>query len=489
MIELSRCWVGACAASALPALVAVGLSCSSDESEPIATTSTAGAGGGGMGGSAGQGGTGGTGGAAGGAPQSMGPLTIHPANARYFARPDGQPVFMASTYGGNTLQDQGDVGTFDWSGYLSLLEQHDLNLAKYVIRDRCRNNGAITPTLYARTGPGTAVDGLPKFDLDQINPAYVAQLQARTAELESRGIYVVVMFFNRFDVVAGANSWDASAFNGDNNINGIDGDTNGDGEGKEVQTLPLPSEVEAVERARVRAIIDAVNPYDNVIYEVCNETYGDSAWQEWVTAEIRDYQAGLPKQHLVGQTATWPSGANADLLDSTADWISPERDNGGNGDYEDDPPAQDGSKIVIVDSDHVTAGEKCTPTQVWAYFTTGAHPMCYEGWDISREATHDAMRDARGYARRVSLSTALPAGTASSTGYALVDPGAEYLVFQPDTGTFSVDVAAGDYDYEWFEVGTSTVQDQGTVTAPGGSTEFEPPFAGQAVLYLVASSP
>lgn len=485
----SRIWVAVCMACAVPALAVVGSSCSSDETEPVTTTSgAAGAGGGGMGGSGGQAAAGGTAGAAGASPAPMGPLTVHPANPRYFADPSGQPVYVASTYGGNTLQDQGDIGTLDWSGYVSLLEQHDLNLAKYVIRDRCRNNGAITPTLYARTGPGTAVDGQPKFDLDQINPEFISQLRTRTAALESRGIYVVVMFFNRFDVVAGANSWDASALNGDNNINGVDGDTDGDGEGKEVQTLPLASDVEAVERARVHRIIDAVNEYDNVIYEVCNETYGDSAWQEWVTTEIRDYQAGLPKQHLVGQTSTWPDGANADLFAGTADWISPKRNNAGNGDYEDAPPVQDGTKIVIVDSDHVTAGEKCTPTQVWTYFATGAHPMCYEGWDIHREGTHGAMGDTRSYARRINLATALPTDSVASTGYALADPGAEYLVFQPGTGAFTVEVDAGDYDYEWFEVDTSTVQDQGSITATGGSMDFVPPFAGQAVLYLVASS-
>jgi len=461
------------------------LGCSSDESPagpgPGGTGGTAGSGGSGA--SGGSGGTAGAGGA-GGSVAPMGPLTVHSANPRYFATPAGTPLYLASTYGGNTLQDQADITTFDWPGHVDYLAEHDINLAKFVIRDRCQNHGTIAPTLYARTGPGDAVDGEPKLDLTQINPAFIDQLRSRTQELQDRGIYVVVMFFNRFDVVSGPNSWDASAYHPDNNINGIDGDTNADGEGKEVQTLPLEPAIEDLERARIHAIVDAVNEFDNVIYEVCNETYGDSAWQEWVTDEIRAYQATKPQQHLVGQTATWPSGSNDDLLASSADWISPEHDNDGDGDYEDNPPQQDGTKVVIVDSDHVTAGQKCTPVQVWKYFTTGAHPMCYEGWDIALADTHDAMTHTRSYSARLDLAQAVPQGDLSSTGYCLAQPGMAYLAFQPTDGPFTVDLEAGSYAVEWFDVTAGTAQSATSVTVTGGSEGFTPPFSGPGVLLL-----
>jgi len=411
----------------------------------------------------------------------MGPITIDMDNPRYFADPAGNRILFVSTYGANTLQDHEEQGTFDWDGHVSYLLEHRINLAKYVIRDRCENHGTITPTLYARTGPGEASDGEPRFDLDQINPAFVDRLRTRTMDLRDHGIYVVVMFFNRFDVET-ESGWAAAAYNGDNNINGIDGDSDGDGTGEEVLSLPLAAEIEAFERARVRAIVDAVNDLDNVIYEVCNEGYGDAMdWQEWVAEEIRSYEATLPNQHLVGITGTWPGTTNPELFASTADWISPT--NRGD-DWESSPPAADGSKIVIVDSDHITAGERCDPTQVWRYMTRGMHPMCYEGWDINRTATHQAMHSARDYADRMDLASVSPLPDLATTGFCLATPGVEYLVYQPRDRSFDVDLTAGGYDYEWFDPTAGTVAESGTLDATGGAEPFDAPFAGEAVLYL-----
>jgi hypothetical protein len=411
----------------------------------------------------------------------MGPLIIHPTNPRYFADPAGDAVYLVSTYGGNSLQDQAEIETFQWDAHIQYLLDHRINLAKFVIRDRCRNHGTITPTLYARTGPGDAVDGESRFDLEQINPAFIEQLRTRVADLQNHGIYIVVMLFNRFDVQS-EEGWAGAAYNEGNNINGIDGDSNGDGIGQEVLSLPLAPEIEDLERARIRAIVDAVNEFDNVIYEVCNEGYGDALdWQEWVAEEIRAHEETLPNQHLVGITGTWPGTTNPGLFASTADWISPT--NRGD-DYENEPPSADGSKIVIVDSDHITAGERCEPTQVWRYFTRGMHPMCYEGWDINREATHDAMMLTRDYADRVNLAPMEPNDEVCSTRYCLVNPGVEILVYQPRQGEIDVTLEAGTYEYEWFDLGAGAVADTGSVETSGGEERFTPTFDGEGLLYL-----
>jgi hypothetical protein len=75
----------------------------------------------------------------------------------------------------------------------------------------------------------------------------------------------------------------------------------------------------------------------------------------------------------------------------------------------------------------------------------------------------------------------------ASTGYALVNAGQEYLVLQPtgDRAPFTVDLAAGPYAVEWFNVTTresSTADSVSVETA--GSTSFTAPFNGPAVLYL-----
>jgi hypothetical protein len=83
----------------------------------------------------------------------------------------------------------------------------------------------------------------------------------------------------------------------------------------------------------------------------------------------------------------------------------------------------------------------------------------------------------------------VPRGDLSSTGYALVNPGQEYLVLQPSATAepFSVTLAAGSYTVEWYSVNTRETKEGGQVTVPrDGSTTFTAPFAeaSPAVLYL-----
>jgi len=60
---------------------------------------------------------------------------------------------------------------------------------------------------------------------------------------------------------------------------------------------------------------------------------------------------------------------------------------------------------------------------------------------------------------------------------------AEYLVYQPSSGSFWVNLAAGTYDYEWFNSDVGAVASTGSITVRGGNSSFTPPFGG-AVLYL-----
>ena len=40
------------------------------------------------------------------------------------------------------------------------------------------------------------------------------------------------------------------------------------------------------------------------------------------------------------------------------------------------------------------------------------------------------------------------------------------------------------YDYEWFNPAKSETAGTGQINASGGAQQFEPPFTGDAVLYL-----
>ena len=120
-----------------------------------------------------------------------------------------------------------------------------------------------------------------------------------------------------------------------------------------------------------------------------------------------------------------------------------------------DPPAADGRKVVISDTDHYAPGRG------------------------------DTLR----FAKRMNLIQTQPHGELSSTGYALADPGEEYLVLQPSAtaGPFTVRLAAGTYTVEWFGVDSRHTMGAGEVTAEHDERlDFTAPSAETepAVLYL-----
>ena len=72
-------------------------------------------------------------------------------------------------------------------------------------------------------------DGKPKFDLTKFNPAYFDRLRARVQVAGARGIYVSVMLFGGMWGTEHVSTWRGHPFNRENNIDGIDGDVDGDG--------------------------------------------------------------------------------------------------------------------------------------------------------------------------------------------------------------------------------------------------------------------
>jgi len=91
------------------------------------------------------------------------------------------------------------------------------------------------------------------------------------------------------------------------------------------------------------------------------------------------------------------------------------------------------------------------------------------------------------YANRMNLVAMTPQGGLSSTGYCLANRGVEYLVYQPSSKAFSLRLAAGTYQFEWFNPATNLVGAAGAMTVPDGDQSFTAAFAGDAVLYLHAS--
>src|SRR5882672_5954092 len=439
------------------------------------------------------------------ATQASGPLRVHPTNPRYFTDGSGKAIFLAGSHVWENLQDRGTTWpppAFDYSAYLDFLQSRNHNFMRLWSWEQARwapwttGDDYSTPLPFARTGPGNALDGGLKFDLGQFNQAYFDRLRARVIAARDRGIYVSIMLFQGWSIdnigKGPGNPWPGHPFNAANNVNGINGDLNGNGQGEECHTLGSTA-VTAKQEAYVQKVVDTVNDLDNVLYEIANEdVFPDAAdWQYHMIDFIHGYESGKSKQHPVWMTGTWPS-SNGYLFGRRAEAVAPGAYTGDSSDptgYKDDPPSNDGGKIIIADTDHIW-GEGGDRVWVWKSFTRGLHTAFMDGGIETFPASNDwlesarwAMGQARSYADRMDLASMTPRGDLTSTGFALAHPGVEYLVYQSGSGGFSVTLPGGAYAVEWFDPSSGTAS-PGADVAGGGSVPFTPPFGGDAVLYL-----
>lgn len=444
-----------------------------------------------------------------------GPLVVSKSNPRYFADPSGCVVYLTGSHTWESLQDCGmkdPPPAFDFEAYVAMLERHGHNFIRLWAWEQaawfpsCMEKYVIAPLAYSRTGPGTALDGKPKFDLTRLDPEYFSRLRSRVAAAGERGIYVSVMLFQGWSIMKKdlggrkkhlpGNPWPGHPFNRENNVNGVDGDANGNGEGEEVHTLALPV-VTRLQEAYIGKVIDTVNDLDNVLYEVTNESQPESKdWQYHVINYVHHYEATKPKRHPVGISAFYAGrqGSMDALYASPAEWIAPQTE-GGKYPYNSDPPAADGRKVILSDTDHF--GLSGGDTWFWRTFTRGMNPIYMDAVTNpgqfaappsaeTLESARRAMGQARRCAERISLAAMPPHDELSSTRYCLADEGREYLVYQPEEGEVEVRLggsAAEAFSAEWFDAATGQAMAGATVNG-GGPVKFKPPFAGTSLLWL-----
>ncbi len=434
-----------------------------------------------------------------------GPLRVHPANPRYFTDNSGKAILLVGSHTWNNLQDMGETdppAAFDFDGYLDFLARHGHNFIR-LWRWELVNWDAtshvpmprthfVAPHPWLRTGPGTALDGKPKFDLSRFDEAYFRRLRSRIDAARKRGIYVSVMLFEGWGMQFVADAWKKHPFHPANNVNGLDGDANGDGKGLEIHTLARP-EVTRIQEAYVRKVMDTVGSFDNVLYEIGNETHPSSTeWQYHMIRFMQEYEKGKRKRHPVGMTFQYRGGSNQTLFDSPADWVSPNPEAGAR-DYRTNPPTADGRKVVLSDTDHLW-GIGGNADWVWRTFLRGHNPIfmdpykrdileggSFEQWEPVRRALGVALRLSRG----VDLASMSPQDAVASSGYCLAKPGAEYVAYLPKGREVTMDLtaASGTLTVEWIHPIEGTVTRAEPVS--GGSKQtLRAPFSGPAVVHL-----
>ena len=451
-----------------------------------------------------------------------GPLVVSSENPRYFADSHGQTVYLTGSHYWANLVDMGPSDPpvpFDFNGYLDFLEKHHHNyirLWSWELSKWQYPNGELqftSPMPWERTGPGIALDGKPRFDLTKPNPAYFARLRERTLAAGKRGIYVGIVLFEGNELYMALAPHEGHPFGVQNNINGVDADPENTGSLTGIHTLKWPM-ITRVQEAYVRAVIDCVNDLDNVIYEIANESgLYSKDWQYHLVNFIKDYERTKPKQHLVGLSFIHSKGGasapNSLLFNSAADWISPGREGGREGGYRRDPPAADGRKVILADSDHFF-GIGGDVAWVWKTVCRGLYPIFMDSYrqrerpndppyPKSSFSDHFNHRDdldprwdgirrnlgySRAYAQRMNLNQARPDSTLAYSGYCLTT-GREFLIYLPEGGSTLVDLTSvkGNLQVEWLDPESGLVHKGATIEG-GDTRKFQAPFEGHAVLFL-----
>ena len=102
-----------------------------------------------------------------------------------------------------------------------------------------------------------------------------------------------------------------------------------------------------------------------------------------------------------------------------------------------------------------------------------------------RETFRKSMGNTLAYAAKMNLTSMTPQGSISSTGYALANPGSEYLVYLPLGGSTTLNLSgvAGTFNVEWLDPVSGTVV-SGELITGGGINSLTAPFGGDAVLYI-----
>lgn len=459
-----------------------------------------------------------------------GVLTVS-SNRHYFKDANGKALLLAGSQTWNTLQDWGTGGSpepLNFSAFVKFLTTHRDNftllwtveLPKFCslpITASSPPEFTVSPFPWQRTGPGKATDGGLKFDLTKFNQRYFDRLRERVQELDNAGIYAGVYLFTGEFLHIFRCPTDGYPFTGANNINGIDDGYVSGAEGIGSISMTAPNSITAFQDAYVNKVIDTLNDLPNVLWIVSEEAPSESLWwNKHMIAHIRAYESKKPHQHPVG-LATLIGTPDSILYDSNSDWVAPAARISPTESCGDGKPA---CKVNVNDSDH-SYWEiwNDTPQQnrnyVWENFMNGNSVLFMDPYLVyyPRENRNlcasptkgicsepderwENLRDNLGYIRKYSLKLNLvnvaPHGDLSSTGYCLAQTsstGAEYLVYAPSGGKFTLDLSAmpasRSLRSEWFNPSTGAASAGKTIPAGSPAQVFAAPFSGDAVLYLV----
>lgn len=440
------------------------------------------------------------------------PLRIHPKNFRYFTDDSGRAIVLSGshTWLRKTENRQWQADGWDlekFNKYLDFLKYWNHNFVRLWMWEQ---EGDVNIWVKGTDG---------KYDLSKLNQEYFDLIKSFVASAESHGIYVGVMLFQGWSgcCEASKSDWPNHPMHKNNNINGIDGDPDGINYGNKVHSLD-DSKIIKVQELYMAKMITTLNNFDNIIWEIGNETIKSSLpWKAYISGYIKGFEKQLPKQHLIWDGTGNGIGNNAILLTGSdvfspcviKKWASLEEP------FIANPPAPDENvkKPIILDNDHLgnhflrfSALDQRNWT--WKSFTRGNHPIhmdCYDiHWDgenatpnhpipgVATNPHYDPQRKSMGdilrYAEKADIANMIPVTDSvfCSTTFCLMNLNKEYIAYQPDKEkNITIALNKGEYKIETFDTIDSSVNSM-TIFWNGGNKTFAKPahISEDWVLYI-----
>jgi len=241
------------------------------------------------------------------------PISIHPDNPHYFLfRNRPLALITATEHYGSVINR-----AFDFESYLADAADKRQTLTRTFLlfreqqssRNPCSPCKPESPDYIApwpRTGPGTANDGEPRYDLNQWNKEYFFRLHRFLKRASELGIVVeLTLFSNAYE----DGVWALNPLSAENNLQEV-----GKVAWNEYTTLRNQALLD-MQLAYVSKIVQETSRYDNVYYEVCNEPWGSEnsdvlaaevdAWQARIADAVREELRLLNRKHLVFGSQAW----------------------------------------------------------------------------------------------------------------------------------------------------------------------------------------
>jgi|GEM_PF-245363 len=252
-----------------------------------------------------------------GTPNAWTALRAHPQNP-HILEFRGRPTVLrtfAEHYSSVINSD------FDFVPYLNTQQRDGMNLTRALLVG-FRHDGSVFPATplapvparfmqpWLRSGTtGPALDGLGKWDFTTWNEDYFTRLKTFAKTCSERG---VVAEFTLFCTPYTTTDWQVSPFNPANNVQAI-------GPANRYDALRgTDASLMAAQEAAVRRIVNELNEFDNLYFEVLNEPFWNEpgvkddqeiAFQNRMLQVLRESEATLPNKHLVAHN--FPQQADA----------------------------------------------------------------------------------------------------------------------------------------------------------------------------------